>query len=161
MFQVKAEGVHNGQQRTSVVLCYRKTPISSHEGEAEKLLPGTVCELLLYDLPTQPGSNAPWPLAYQEALVHRINSHLEFLRASEHLGNAVSVENDTFVDERGFGQPNLENSALHGTDGYKQQEQLSGSSTAMQEDNPVCRTLQGSQQISRMWQQTPLLPLTS
>jgi hypothetical protein len=162
VLQVKAEGVSNGQQRTSVVLCYLESS-PGDEREAGVALPSTSCELILYELPKKPGAAPPWPLAYQEALVYRINSHLETLRAAEGLGHVVEVENDTFVNDAGFGSREATHVSKYAVDAPEEgnrQEDESALSGAMQAENSNFSPLESTYEVSRMWQQVPMLPMS-
>jgi hypothetical protein len=162
MLQVKAEGVHNGQQRTSVVLCYLEAS-PGDEREAGAALPSTFCELILYELPMKPGATPPWPLAYQEALVYRINTHLETLRAAEGLGHVVKVKNDTFVNDAGFGSTEAMHVGKYAVDAPeegKQQEDEPAISGAMQAKSSNFSPLDSTYEVSRKWQQVPMLPLS-
>jgi hypothetical protein len=162
MLQVKAEGVHNGQQRTSVVLCYHDAPPRGVM-DTEFLLPETQRELILYELPRKPCSSPPWPLAYQEALVYRINTHLETLGAAEGRSNVVNVENDTFVNEAGYGVAKdviMSSDDVDDSNEEEQRENRPGTSGKLTLDISNSSQPQGTYEVSRKWQQVPMLPLS-
>jgi hypothetical protein len=163
MLQVKAEGVHNGQQRTSVVLCYHDAPPQARGViDTEFLLPDTSRELILYELPKKPCFTALWPLAYQEALVYRINTHLETLAIAEGRSNVVKVENDTFVNEAGYGvAQDVVMSRDDGDDSHEEQlENRPGTSGDLKLNISNFSKPQGTYKLSRKWQQVPMLPLS-
>ena len=152
----------DGRQLTSVVLCYQEAHAPRDDNEAEALLPAAYGEMVLYELPRNASSTPAWPLALQELVVYQMNCHIESLRGDGGLCNAVSVENDTYVDATGFSS--LVSRAVDDQDGDELHAQSSSSSRAdmtLLQPHHTEASLQNTRSVSRRWQRTPLLPLAA
>ena len=158
--QVKGEGLCDGKQLTSVVLCYQEVHAPRDDNEAEALLPAAYGEMIIYELPRYASLVPAWPLALQELVVCQINTHIESLRGD----GAVSVENDTFVNAEGFGS--VVSRVLDDQDGGGLSAHRSSSSQGEHGAAPHlpdadAASLQCAKAVSRRWQQTPVLPLAT
>ena len=167
---MKADGLLEGKQRTSVVLCYCPQAPESEEGETEALLPDTYGELVLYELPTEASSKDSWPLAFQELVVYQINSYIESIRRSGGLFYPVSVENDTCINFAGFPALAPRSGSDRDYDGVEQNAEPGPYSPSLAQTHHVTIAKQlavpkaaqtGINAVIRPWRMTPVLPLAA